>query len=90
MTSKIFLCLLLIVAMLSFVGCGDNGTTEDKIDNAVNDVADGVDDIANNDNGNFGSGNVGDARPNGNGSIGSTGVDNQHKTSDGALTNDMR
>lgn len=46
MKSKIFLCLLLIVAMLAFVGCSDNGTTgtlEDDARNMVDDAADSID-----------------------------------------------
>ncbi|MBQ2746931.1 MAG: hypothetical protein IJP24_00780 [Firmicutes bacterium] len=46
MKSRIFLCLLLIVAMFAFVGCGDNsatGTLEDDASRMMDDVNDGID-----------------------------------------------
>ncbi|MBE6030829.1 MAG: hypothetical protein E7225_04455 [Clostridiales bacterium] len=46
MKSRIFLCLLLMVAMLAFVGCGDNnaaGTLEDDASRMMDDVNDGID-----------------------------------------------
>ena len=89
MKSKIFLCLLLIVAMLAFVGCKDNGKADGTLNNGVNDAVDDMDRaVDGNDNGNFGSGNAGDAKQNENNGNGTTGVNNQSKTSNGALAND--
>ncbi len=46
MKSKMFLCLLLIVTMLAFVGCADNkdnGTLTDDARDLVNDAGNSID-----------------------------------------------
>ena len=45
MKSKIFLCLLLIVAILAFGACGNKDNAAGKMEHAVDDVADGIDDF---------------------------------------------
>ena len=49
MKSKIFLCLLLIVAILAFGACGNKDNAAGKMEHAVDDVADGIDDAKPND-----------------------------------------
>ena len=86
MKSKIFLCLLLIVAILAFGACGNKENAAGQMEHAVDDVVDGMDDaVTGRDNGNFGSGNGGDARPGGDEGIVGTGLDKEHKISGGAL-----
>ncbi|MCI8630694.1 MAG: hypothetical protein HFG67_00275 [Firmicutes bacterium] len=94
MKSKIFLCLLLIVTMLAFVACADNGDGNDAegmLNNGVDDIANGVDRVVDDIDGNndYGTGLPGNGKSWNDSSIKNNGRNDSNVASKGALENDI-